>query len=175
MSTREFLIDMAASKLGNYGKGSAEVVAIWKNALDPSSMNEAQIVQFAKTNEWCGGFVLSCLHDSSLLKDVFWKVGSGFVLRILGKHTTKTPKPGDVGIREGVDPHKVYHHFLVERWGGPTDWDSIDGNSPTAARHHHMSLDPTITFYSIDSILPAMPEGGFVRGQEFSVPGIEDK
>jgi len=37
--------------------------------------------------------------------------------------------------------------------------------------------DPTIVFYSIDSLLPAeepLPEGGFIRGQKYSVPGIQD-
>lgn len=174
MTTREFLIDTAVSKLGNYGKGSPEVIAIWRDVLSPA-LSDQQVKVFAQTSEWCGAFVLNCLREAKITPDLHWKIGSGFVLPLLAKHVTKTPQPGDIGIRAGAPGHEVWHHFLVERWNGPGDWDSIDGNSPTAARHHHTSLDSTITFYDISSLLPALPEGGFVRGQPFSVPGIEDK
>lgn len=176
MTVRDRILGVAASKIGAYGKGSPEVEAIWRDVLD-ASVGNAEIPQFAKHNEWCGGFVLNCLREAGVT-DVHWKIGSGFVLSLLGaKSATKTPQPGDIGIRQGSPPHLVYHHFFVEKYAGHDDWDSIDGNSPNCSRHHHVWLDPTITFYSIAALLPAqepLPEAGFVRGQEFSVPGIQD-
>jgi hypothetical protein len=176
MTARDRILAVAASKIGAYGKGSPEVEAIWRDVLD-ANVNDRQVKQFAKKSEWCGGFVLSCLRDAGVT-DAHWKIGSGFVLSLLGaKSATKTPAPGDIGIRQGAPTHPVFHHFFVEKYAGPNDWDSIDGNSPHCDRHHHTALDPTTTFYSIASLLPAeeeLPEAGFVRGQKFSVPGIQD-
>ncbi len=176
MTARDRILEVAASKLGHYGKGSPQVEAIWRNVLD-ASVSDAAIPQFALHNEWCGGFVLNCLREAGVT-NAHWKIGRGFVLDLLGSRAaTKSPVPGDIGIRQGMPPHLVYHHFLIEKYAGPGDWDSIDGNSPTCARHHHTSLDPTIIFYSIAALLPAeepLPEAGFVRDQKFSVPGIQD-
>lgn len=176
MTSRDRILEVAVSKIGPYGKGSPQVETMWRDVLD-ATVNDGQIKPFALHNEWCGAFVLSCFRDAGLT-DAHWRISHGFVLDLLGaKAATKIPKPGDIGIRQGLPPHLVYHHFLVERWNDHQDWDSIDGNSPHCARHHHTSLDPTITFYSIEALLPAeepLPEGGFVRGQKYSVPGIQD-
>ncbi len=176
MTARDRILEVAASKIGPYGKGSPEVEAIWRDVLEPS-VSGPQVKQFAKNSEWCGGFVLCCLREAGVTA-AHWKIGSGFVLGLLGsKAAIQTPLPGDIGIRQGAASHPVFHHFFVERYASPTDWDSIDGNSPHCDRHHHTALDPTITFYSIASLLPLeaeLPEAGFVRGQKFSVPGIQD-
>jgi hypothetical protein len=176
MTVRDRILEVAAGKIGNYGKGSPEVEAIWREVLD-DTVSDAAIKDFAKHNEWCGGFVLSCLRQAGVT-DAHWKIGQGFVLNTLtARAAIKQPQPGDIGIRQGTAPHLVYHHFFVERYNGPEDWDSIDGNSPFCARHHHTSLDPTTIFYSIATLLPAeepLPEAGFLRGQKFSVPGIQD-
>ena len=153
MTTRERILEVAAGKIGGYGKGSPEVQAIWREVLD-ANMTNAQIVQFAAQRAWCGGFVLNCLREAGAT-NAQWKIGQGFVLNLLGHNAaTKTPQPADIGIRQGTPPHLVYHHFLVEKYNGPNDWDSIDGNSPHCARHHHTALDPTIVFYSIERLLP---------------------
>lgn len=155
MSSRDCLLEIARSKIGRYAKGSPEVEALWSRVLDPAKHPPAQVKQYAKTKDWCGGLTLDCLREAQLT-NVFWLDGSGYVIRLLGyKSVTKSPKPGDIGIRVGPKEDPVYHHFLVERWGGPKDWDSVDGNTPYCERKHHTSLDPTIVFYSIAKLLPA--------------------
>lgn len=174
MTTREYLLDCARAKLGSYAKGSPEVEGIWNRVLDPAHL-PAPVKTYAKTKDWCGGYTLDCLREAKLT-DTFWQDGSGYVLRLLGaKSATRAPKPGDVGIRVGPKGREVYHHFLVERWNGPTDWDSLDGNTPICERKHHAALDATIVFYSIEKLLPEMPEAGFARDGEFAVGGIQDE
>lgn len=173
MTTREFLIDVAVAKLGKYGKGSPQVEAIWRRVL-PATTTDPQVKQAAEKLEWCGAFVLDCLREAKLT-DAVWRLGEGFVLRTLKPSAaTKNPKPGDIGIRVGPASKPLNHHFLVEAWNGPKDWTSLDGNSPHAARHHHRSLDRTTTFYSIEKLLPLLPEPGFLPGQIHSVPGIQE-
>jgi hypothetical protein len=153
VTTRDYLLDIARSKLGDYRKGSPEVEAIWERVLE-GTHSPAQLKQYADTKDWCGGYTLDCLRDAGLT-DVLWRDGSGYVIRLLGyKSVTKSPKPGDIGIRVGPKLKPVYHHFIVTAWSGPDDWDSIDGNTPICEERHHTSLDPTIVFYSIDKLLP---------------------
>lgn len=176
MTTREFFLDVLRSKLGDYHKGSPEVLKLWQNVLEPGKYTRAQIEQLAQEADWCGVLQLACLREAKLT-DRHWKLGSGFVLALLGAGSVvKTPEPGDLAIiqRWPGAAKDAWHHFTVESWAGPTDWWSIDGNSPGCARKHHDRVLPTTTFYSIADLLPAMPEAGFVRGQEFSVPGVQD-
>jgi hypothetical protein len=174
MTTREFLVDLAVAKLGQYGKGSPQVEAIWRRVL-PANVTDRQVTQLAVSLEWCGAFVLDCLREARLT-DATWILGQGFVLKTLKRSAaTKTPKPGDVGIRVGPATRPLNHHFLVEAWSRNDDWSSLDGNSPHASRHHHTSLDPTTTFYSVEKLLPVLPPAGFLPGQPHSVPGIQEQ
>lgn len=177
MSTREYLLDVARSKLGDYRKGSPEVIAIWKDVLSPS-LGAAVIEQYAKGNaDWCGAFTLHCLREAKLL-DEHWQIGSGYVLRAIGaKAAVKVPKPGDIGIiqRWPGATKDAWHHYLVANWDAPTSWTSIDGNSPGVTMKRHDTVLPTTTFYSIEKLLPALPEAGFLRDGEFAVPGVQDK
>ncbi len=178
MTTREYLHDVAVARLGNYGKGSAQVEALWRRVLEPGSPVAAQVKNYASTKDWCGGHILDCLHEAGLAKDVFWKDGSGFVLRLVARgllKVTRKPQMMDIGIKAGPPTNRVWHHFWFEGGELPANWDSLDGNTPVCARKHHTWLDPTVTFYDIGGLLPALPEAGFVRGQEHSVPGIQDK
>ena len=141
MTTREYLLDVAASKLGNYAKGSPEVFTIWRDVLPPGMSDDA-VRLYAKTADWCGGFVLHCLREAKLL-DAHWQIGSGFVLRIIGaKAATKNPQPGDIGIlqRRPGATKDTWHHFLFEGGDISGEWTSIDGNSPTCARKSHASV-----------------------------------
>jgi hypothetical protein len=176
LTTRDYLIDAAASKLGDYRKGSPEVFAIWRDVLDPAKWSDAQVRQYAAVKDWCGGFVLHCLREARLL-DTYWQDGSGFVLRVLGaKAAVKVPEPGDIGIlrRRPGATKDVWHHYLVSRWAGPSDWESIDGNAPCCERKPHTSVLPTTTFYSIAKLLPEMPEAGFSRDDPFAVSGVQE-
>jgi hypothetical protein len=118
--------------------------------------------------------VLHCLREAQLTA-ARWKIGSGFVLSLLGaKAATKTPQPGDIGIRRKNAAGKdVWHHFLVERWEGPDDWDSIDGNAPGCERKYHTELTGETVFYSIAKLLPELPEAGFSSDDPFAVPGVD--
>jgi hypothetical protein len=176
VTTREYLLDVARSKLGDYRKGSPEVIAIWKEVLSPS-LGPAAISHYAKSDaDWCGAFTLACLREAKLL-DCHWEIGSGYVLRVIGaRAATKEPKPGDIGIiqRWPGATKDAWHHFFLSRWDGPNDWQSIDGNSPGVAYKEHDRVLPTTTFYSIEKLLPALPEAGFLRDGEFAVPGVQD-
>lgn len=178
MSVRDRILEVAVSKLGDYGKGSREVLAIWRDVL-PANVTEAQVKQAADKLEWCGAFALHCLREAGVTQ-THWVIGEGFVLRLLtSKAATKTPQPGDIGITQGPPERRLFHHFIVTNFIAPHDWDSIDGNSPHCAHRRHAALDPTTTFYSVQSLLPAgdhfeRPEAGFVRGQPFAIPGIQD-
>jgi hypothetical protein len=169
VTTRTKIVEVAVSKLGGYVTGSPEVYAIWRDVLEPAT-TDAQVLQFAAEAAWCGGFVLHCLRQAGVATDVHWQIGTGFVLRVLrGSSATKEPRPGDIGIYTG----KLWHHILVERWNGASDWASIEGNTPRCERKQHTRLDASLTFYNIEKLLP-LPEAGFLRGQPFSVPGIQD-
>ena len=176
MTTREYFLDVLRSKLGDYRKGSPEVLALWQSVVEPDRYTHGQIVQLANDLDWCGVLQLACLREAKLL-DTYWKLGSGFVLRDIGtKAAVKVPKPGDIAILQRRPGAKkdVWHHFAVSRWEGSSDWSSIDGNAPTCVEKHHTRVLPTTTFYSIDALLPEMPEAGFPRDGEFSVPGVQD-
>jgi hypothetical protein len=177
VTTRDYLLDVARAKVGDYRKGSPEVLALWKSVVEPDKYTPVQIEQFAQDLDWCGVFTLACLREARL-SDAFWKLSSGYVLRVLGAAAaTKTPQPGDIGIiqRWPGATKDAWHHYLIEEWRGPDGWTSIDGNSPGCERKSHGRVLPTTTFYSIRKLLPAMPEAGFLRDQEHSVPGIQGK
>lgn len=177
MTTREYLLDVARAKLGDYRKGSPEVLKLWRAVLEPGKYTPDQVEQLAETQDWCGVFVLACLRESKLT-EAYWQLGSGFVLRVIGAAAaTKTPEPGDIGIiqRWPGATKDTWHHYLVETWEGAKKWSSIDGNSPGCERKEHVSVLPTTTFYSLAKLLPALPEAGFSRTDPFAVPGVQDK
>jgi len=145
--SRDLVVYSAVTLIGPYVKGSPEVYDIWRDVCDPHWTDD-QVRQYAKTREWCGGFALHALRLGKVT-DAHWKDGIGFI-GPLGLHVTHTPQPGDIAVKE----HPFAHHMVVEFWNNPGDWGDIAGNTPTAARHHHVSSDG-ITFYSIDPLLYA--------------------
>jgi hypothetical protein len=167
VTTRDLVLSCAAKLIGNYGKGSPEVYSIWRQVCDPSWTN-AQVKQFADTQEWCGGSAL-CVYQNAGLTKLPWKMGLGFK-DALGLKKVPWPQPGDLAIQD----HKPYHHMIVEYWNHDNDWGDLAGNTPFYARHRHGS-SKGIEFYSIEPLLETLPEAGFLRGQEFSVPGVQEK
>lgn len=177
MTTRDYLLDVWRSKLGDYRKGSVEVLKLWQSVIEPGKYTPAQIEQFADDLDWCGVLQLACLREAKLT-DAYWRIGSGFVLRVLGAGAaTKTPEPGDIGViqRWPGATKDAWHHFGVLSWSGPGDWVSFDGNSPGCETNARIAVFPTTTFYSIKKLLPKMPEAGFSRGHSHAVPGVQDK
>ena len=145
MSSRDRILEIAASKIGNYGKGSGEVYQMWRRIL-PRSWTTEQVAQYAKTREWCGGFCLDVLHEAGVTTEL-WHDGVGF-LGPLHLPRVPWPKPGDIAVKE----HPFSHHMLVEYWNNANDWGDIAGNTPFAARHRHGS-SVGLTYYSIDPLL----------------------
>jgi hypothetical protein len=170
VTTRDHLLECAAKLIGNYGKGSREVYAIWRQVLPPVWTN-AQVEHYAKTREWCGGSLLCAVQNAGLTSES-WEDSKGF-LHKLGLPRTQQPRPGDLAVQD----HKPYHYMLVEWWNHSNDWGDLAGNTPFYARHRHAS-SKGIVFYDIEPLIIAaqakLPEPGFLRGQEFSVPGVQD-
>lgn len=148
MPSRDDVVRIAASLLGQYGKGSTQVYDIWRDCL-PERVDDATVHHFAEKAEWCGGFALHCLRLAGLTK-AHWTIGSGFIYQIGLKRLTGDhwPKPGDIAVKE----HPFSHHMVVEYWNNPNDWGDIAGNTPFAARHRHGS-SVGIDFYSIEPLL----------------------
>ena len=178
MTQRDAIISAAAARIGPYVKGSPEVDAICRLVLPPT-WTDAQCKQYDH-KDWCGLFALACLRDAGVT-DASWRDGIGFIGPLHLKQVDY-PKPGDIAFKGSP----FQHHMVVEYWNHALDWGDIAGNTPTAARHKHAS-SAGVTFYSVESLLPVsdtepagppsepLPEGGFIRGQKYSVPGIEDE
>lgn len=173
---RAKIIEIASAEIGNQGMGSERVYEYWREVLPPE-WSDAQVKLYAKTKHWCGGFALWCLRQAGLAADVRWKDGLGFLYKL---PQTRTPSRGDIGYLS-----QPFQHHLLFNYEHDGKVHSIDGNQPgvcekTRPRHG-------MNFYSIQPLIDAgklpviravdeidMPEGGFVRGQKYSVPGIQD-
>ncbi len=134
---------------------------------------------------WCGCFCLWVLHQVGLAREHKWGIdGSGMVGPLKLKQT-RTPSRGDIGYLD----KPFQHHFLFD-YEHDGKVFSVDGNQPDVRQRVRPKAG--IVFYSISSLLdvgdrdrdtdplppaeePTLPEAGFLRGQEFSVPGIQDK
>jgi hypothetical protein len=160
VTTRDRIVEIARGYVG-----SSDRVAFWLKALgsDPG-----------KSKHWCGAFWLACAKEAGLT-DINWGI-DGTGVQALKLKPTRRPEPGDLGY---VD-QPFQHHFLVEAVDEKT-YSSIDGNAgtPGVQRKFRALKTPGVIFYSIEPLLAAaeanLPEAGFVRGQEFSVPGIQDE
>jgi hypothetical protein len=148
VSTRDRVVYCAVTLLGDYGKGSPEVFAIWRDVLPPE-WTDAQVRQYAATKEWCGGFALHALRLGGATQE-HWHDGIGFIgpLKLRPMPEGSQPRAGDIAVKE----HPFAHHMVVEYWNHEKDWGDLAGNTPTAARHHHASSDG-VTFYSIEPLV----------------------
>ncbi len=147
---RAEVIRIAAAELGSHGKGSPRVIDYWRDVL-PTTKTDAQTRSYSKDADWCGGFVLFCLHRAGLAPDVKWKIGSGFALGLLP--STKDPQPGDVCIRPKNGAGKfVWHHALVESCADGR-LVTIDGNQPGVLRRDRAKPTSNMDYYSIEPLL----------------------
>jgi hypothetical protein len=123
---------------------------------------------------WCGVFCLWVLHQVGLAREHKWGIdGSGMVGPLHLKRTV-TPSRGDICYLD----QPFQHHFLFD-YEHDGKIFSVDGNQPDVRQRVRPKAG--IAFFSISSLLDAdardtdpLPEAGFLRGQEFSVPGIQD-
>lgn len=174
---RQEVLSKARGQIGPQVKGSTQVVWYWRDVLPPS-WSDAQVKLYAKTKEWCGGFVLWCLRQAGLGPDTRWIDGLGF-LGPARLPRTNTPEPGDVAFF----PQPFQHHALVVslvqvedlvvKTPGKPDvrharWrlTTIDGNQPDV-RERVRDIVPSlrqndVAFYSIEPLLraetPTLPE-----------------
>jgi hypothetical protein len=141
MSLRDAIVEAAVAEIG---AGNREkLLRYWESAM-------GQEVSYDSVHRlaWCGIFALYCLHAAGVAKDVFWKVGKGFLLQ--PPHplkTTRTPQPGDIGYQN----LPFQHHFLVENVNGVLI-HTIDGNQPDIRRRTR-SFGSELVFYSIEPLL----------------------
>lgn len=138
---------------------------------------------------WCGCFCLWVLHQVGLARDHKWGIdGSGMVGPLKLKRTL-TPSRGDIGYLDQPYQHHFLFNYEHDGWIFSVDGNQRSPNTVCEQRRRKAGL----AFYSISSLLdlgdsdrdtdplppadeePTLPEGGFLRGQEFSVPGIQDK
>ena len=173
---RARIIEIASAEIGTQGMGSERVYDYWREVLPPE-WSDAQVRLYAKTKHWCGGFALWCLRQAGLAANLSWKDGLGFLYKL---PQTRTPSRGDVGYL----PQPFQHHllFAYEHDG----WvHSVDGNQPGVEQKKRRR--DGMVFYSIQPLIDAelakvirpvdgldLPEAGFVRGQTYSVPGVQD-
>lgn len=134
MSKRDEVIAAADSQIG-----PGNPVLYWEDVC---------VETLEPNRDWCGAFVLWCLHRAGLALDVCWATdGSGFV----GPSklpTTKNPLPGDIYYQ-----HEPYqHHAIVESLENGI-LTTIDGNSPNVSRNTRPLPKEGIVFYSIDPFL----------------------
>lgn len=171
---RSEVVSKARGQIGPQVKGSTQVVWYWRDVL-PQSWSDAQVKLYAKTKEWCGGFVLWCLHGAGLGAAVHWLDGIGF-LGPAKLPRTESPEPGDVAFF----PQPFQHHAVVVSWERIADfvpvgkkeglarWRliTIDGNQPDVrerTREIVPALRPNeVAFYSIEPLLraetPTLPD-----------------
>jgi hypothetical protein len=150
---RSAIMDWAKSQIG-----SGDRAAYWLSAYgsDPGPKLA-----------WCATFCLAALHAAGVGLEVKQVLGQGIIGPAHLK-PTRTPQRGDIGY---VD-QPFQHHFLFDHIDDKGLIHSIDGNQPDV-RERTRRPDQLTAFYSIEPLIP-LPEGGFVRGQEYSVAGIED-
>ena len=151
---RQEIVRVAAAEIGPQVKGSPQVVGYWRD-VRPPAWSDAQVLQYAKTKEWCGGFALWCLHQAGLGRVVHWVDGQGFVgpARLRRLALNETPQPGDVAIT----PVPFWHHAIVVSCDATT-LVTIDGNQPDVRRKTRPRPPSTkITYYAIQSLIDAAP------------------
>lgn len=174
---RARIIEIASAEIGTQGKGAPRVYDYWRDVLPPE-WSDAQVKLYAKTKDWCGGFALWCLRQAGLAADVHWKDGLGFLYKL---PQTRTPSRGDVGYLA-----KPFQHHLLFAYEHDGKVHSVDGNQPGVCEKTRPRQG--MVFYSIQPLIDAelekairpvdglsMPEPGFLRGQKYSVPGIQDE
>lgn len=158
MTTRDYVVELARGELGK-----SDPDKYWREVLGPEWRGP-----FPK--HWCGAFGLWCLRQAGLT-DWRWEVGKGFLWRL---PRTMVPLPGDMGY---VD-QPFQHHFVVVEADRHTI-SSVDGNQGTPGVQARSRATGKHAYYSIDALVAAaeakLPEAGFVRGQEHSVPGVQDE
>ena len=144
--SRDRVVAAAAAEMGP--DTHERRIQFWESALGYEIHHYEEIAKLA----WCGGFALFCLHQAGLAKDVFWRIGRGFLLQ--PPHplkVTKAPEPGDIGYQD----KPFQHHFVVERVDGDFV-HSIDGNQPDVRRRIRPiagAPGQPLTFYSIAPFL----------------------
>lgn len=124
---------------------------------------------------WCGAFCLWVLHQVGLAREHKWGIdGSGMVGPLKLKQT-RTPSRGDI-----VYVDKPFQHHALFDYEYDGQVHTVDGNQPDVRQRVRPKAG--LIFYSISPLLeleardtePTLPEAGFLRGQKYSVPGVQD-
>lgn len=180
MTTRDRIIEIASAEIGPGRRAD-----YWLEVLgyDPGV-----------SKAWCGAFCLWVLHQAGLAREHKWGIdGSGMVGPLHLRRTT-TPSRGDI-----LYADKPFQHHALFDYEYDGFVHSIDGNQPDVRQKKRRKEG--FAFFSISNLLESdardtdplpppppdlediirpvdglnLPEPGFVRGQKYSVPGIQDK
>lgn len=141
MSYRSDVVHAAVREWQAHPEGRPGVY--WRDVLPPS-WSDADVADYARTKDWCGGFALWALREAGLASGVSWQDGIGFIAPANLPRVTE-PSPGDIL----VVPEPFQHQAVVVSYEPTTGMvTTIDGNQPgiaAKARFQHGNLQ----FYSI--------------------------
>jgi hypothetical protein len=141
-SIRRDLLQVALGQVGHVG-----------GDLYWADVNPAFVKSHA---DWCGAFVLWCLHQVGLAKDRHWIMGKGFILTPpFNLPTTRDPQPGDI-----VYIDKPFQHQALLLSIDGKSIQTIDGNSTGGAVRVGSRLRSSVTlFYSIEPLINQVRQG----------------
>lgn len=138
---RRDLLQVALREVGHVGGDK-----YWSD-VNPSFVRSKQ--------DWCGGFVLWCLHQVGLAKDRHWIMGKGFILTPpFDLPTTRDPQPGDI-----VYIDQPFQHQALLLSINDQTVQTIDGNSSDAVRIGNRSKSSVTLFYSIEPLINQARQG----------------
>lgn len=106
---------------------------------------------FVKSKEdWCGGFVLWCLHQVGLARDRRWIMGKGFILTPpFNLQTTRDPQPGDIVYIDQPNQHQALLLSVNAQSIQTIDGNSTGGQVRVSARQRSSG----IAFFSIEPLI----------------------
>jgi hypothetical protein len=99
--------------------------------------------------DWCGGFVLWCLHQVGLATDRRWIMSRGFILTPpFALQTTNDPQPGDIVYIDQPNQHQA---LLLSINGQSIQ--TIDGNSTGGRVAIGNRAKSSAVYYSIEPLI----------------------
>jgi hypothetical protein len=150
-AARDGLVTVGLEKHASPVPNPARVREYWADVLPPGTPAQDY------PQDWCGCFVLWCLHRAGLGLELHWQIGRGFAshLRQLAPH--ERPQPGDLAYFAHNQHHALVESaregLCVSNTAVSDQFDSVDGNQPAIERRRGRSLSVPAAFYSIEPLI----------------------
>lgn len=136
-SPREKVVQAALSRLG-----ATDASEFWTDTLPGMPRS-------SWPPDWCGAFVLWCLHQAGLARQIIWTIGTGFLDNRFPQ--TRSPEPGDVAYFD----HNQ-HQAIVRRVEPNGMVSLVNGNGAGAqVTLSQVPLSSVTAFFSLKSLLKA--------------------